>query len=347
MADTYSATNLQATLWYKSLFADVQTMLFMDRFMGAGENNPIQVITDLKKGPGDTITVPLTVKLGGPGVSGDDELEGNEEEILSYDFSPTINQLRHAVRLRGKMDEKKVAYNMRADAKDKLKIWWAERIDREILSKLLGDTTGSLTGGVCHANTPTAPVSTEAVWAGGQSADGSLTSGMVFDTKVIVAAKQMALMHSPKIRPIRLADGAYKGTDQYIMIIHPYQADDLRKDPVWNQAQREANVRGDSNPLISGALGMWNGVVIYQHELCWYDDDGGSSCGIARGVLMGQQAGVFLEGSNDSWVEKSFDYGNKWGISAGKIFGVQKTKFNSKDYGLITVATAAAAASTA
>lgn len=345
--DTRSASNLQAKLWYKSLFSDVQTILFMDRFMGAGENNPIQVITDLKKGPGDTIVCPLTVKLGGPGVSGDAELEGNEEEILSYDFQPKIDQLRHAVRLKGKMDEKLVAYNMRSDAKDKLKIWWAERIDREILSKLLGDTTGTLTGNTVHANTPTAPVATESVFAGGVSADGSLTAAMVMDTKVIIAAKQKALMHSPKIRAIRLEDGAYKGTDVYVMIIHPYQADDLRKDPVWAQAQRDANVRGDSNPVLSGALGMYNGVVVYQHELCYVSTDGSGSAPIARGVLMGQQAGVFLEGSSDNWVEKSFDYGNKWGISAGKIFGVQKVKFNSKDYGLITVTTAATAASTA
>lgn len=111
---------------------------------------------------------------------------------------------------------------------------------------------------------------------------------------------------------------------------------------------REANDRGGKNPILSGSLGIYNGVICHQHELCWVDATGGSGgAPIARALFLGQQAGVFLKGKDAEWVEKSFDFGNKWAIAAGYIFGVQKTKFNSADYGMITVATAAAAASTA
>lgn len=348
--DTQTATNLQGKVWLRELFADVPSILFMDRFMGEGPNNPIQVISDLTKKAGDTVVCPLTIKLSGAGVSGDGELEGNEEEIVSYDFQPKLDQLRHAVRLKGRMDEKKAAYNMRSDAKEKLKLWWAERIDREILSKLSGDTTGTLTALALHANTPTAPSTNRKVFAGGVAAEGSLTAGMTFDTKCIDKAKQLAKVQIagvPKVRPIKMEDGAYKGLDMYIMIVHSYQATDLRKDPVWNQTQRDANVRGDANPLISGALGVYNGVIIYESDLCYVSTDGDSSTPIARAILLGQQAGVFIEGEEGNWVEKSFDYGNKWGIAAGRIFGIQKTVFNSIDYGLVTVATAATVASTA
>ena len=352
--NTQSIAALQATVWYKELFADVSTILFMDKFMGEGPNNPIQVITDLSKSPGATITVPLTTKLSGAGVAGDGELEANEDEILSYSFAPAIDQLRNAVRLKGRMDEKKVAYNMRSDAKEKLKLWWAERIDKEILAKLTGDTANKVLADATFANTPTAPTYSATVaenrqiFAGGVTAESSLTTAMKFDTKVIDAAKQQAMLSQPKVRPIRLEDSAYKGQEVYIIIVHPYQATDLRQDPVWNQAQREANVRGETNPLLSGALGMYNGCIIHQHELTWLHTTGGSaSASIARAILMGQQAGVFLKGKDAEWVEKSFDYGNKWGVAAGYIFGVQKPVFNSRDYGLITISTAAAAASTA
>jgi len=348
--DTQSISALQGKVWLRELFADVPSILFMDKFMGSGPNNPIQTISDLTKGPGDNIEVPLTVKLSGAGVSGDSELEGNEEEIISYDFNPSINQLRHAVRLKGRMDEKKVAYNMRADAKEKLKLWWAERIDREILSKLCGDTAGTLTSSSLHANTPTAPAgATRMVFAGGAANEGALTAGMVMDTKVLDKAKQLAKVTSagiPRVRPIRLEDGAYKGTDVYIAILHSYQIADLRKDPVWAQVQRDANIRGDGNPLISGAHGMYNGIVVYESDLVYTGTDGNGSTPNARGLLLGQQAGVWLEGKESDWVEKSFDYGNKWGIAAGRIFGVQKTKFNSVDYGLVTLHTAATAAVT-
>jgi N4-gp56 family major capsid protein len=352
MANTISISNLQAQVWYNELFADVQTILFMDKFMGEGPNNPIQVISDLAKNPGDTITVPLTTKLSGAGVSGDSELEGNEEEILSYSFAPKIDQLRNAVRLKGRMDERKVAYSMRKDAKEKLKLWWAERFDREFLSKLTGDINGTLTSSALHANTPTAPVysatvaANRQIFAGGQTAESGLTATMTFDTKCIDAAKQQAMLSSPKVRAIKMTEGAYKGEDFYIIIVHPFQATALRQDPVWNQAQREANNRGESNPILSGALGIYNGCAVYQHELIYTGTDGSSQAATARAILLGQQAGVFLKGRDAEWVEKSFDFGNKWAIAAGYIFGVQKTVFNSKDYGLITISTAASAAST-
>lgn len=340
MANTASIAGLQAQLWYKDLFADVPTILFFDRFMGEGANNAVQVMRDLSKAPGDTINIPLSTKLAGAGISGDGELESNEEAISSYNFSMKIDQLRHAVRLTGQMDEKKVAYNMRTDAKEKLKIWWAERIDRECIYKITGQT------GQTFANTPTAPSANRSIWTGGVAADNSLTATMKFDTKAIDKAKQTALLATPKVRPLKMADKAYKGEDMYIIIIHPYQAVDLRQDPVWNQAQRDANIRGSDNPILSGALGVYNGCIIYQHELM-YTFSNGSSVACARAVLMGQQSLVFCEGRDSQWVEKSFDYGNKWGISAGRIFGVQKPVFNSEDYGLITIASAAAAASTA
>lgn len=352
MANTQSISSLQAAVWYKELFADVSTILFMDKFMGEGPNNPIQVITDLTKAAGDTVNIPLTTKLSGAGVSGDSELEGNEEEILSYQFSAKIDQLRNAVRLKGRMDERRVAYSMRSDAKEKLKLWWAERFDREILSKISGDTTGSLTSSVVHANTPTAPTysatvaNNRQIFAGGVTAENSLTAAMTFDTKCIDAAKQQALLSQPKVRAIKMEEGAYKGEDMYVIIVHPYQAVSLRQDPVWNQAQREANIRGESNPILSGALGVYNGCIIHQHELA-YTFSNGSSVACARAILMGQQAGVFLKGKDAEWVEKSFDFGNKWAIAAGYIFGVQKPVFNSRDYGLITISTAATAASTA
>lgn len=341
MGQTISTANLRAELWYKDLWADVPTMLFMTRFMGAGSNNPIQLVTDLSKNPGDKIHIGLSTKLSGDGVTGDSELEGNEEAISSYEQSVDINQLRHAVRLTGRMDEKKVAYSMRQDAKEKLKIWWAERIDQEIIWKLSGRTDKTF------ANTPTAPTSDRIVYANDAGATASLTADEVFDTKMIDAAKQTALLATPKVRPIRLSDQQHRGLAVYVLIIHPYQATDLRQDPVWNQAQRDANVRGSSNPILSGALGIYNGVVVYEHESIYAWNGGAASIPVARGLLLGQQAAVFAVGRNDTWVEKSFDYGNKWGISAGRIFGVQKTKFNSKDYGVIACDSAATTASTA
>jgi N4-gp56 family major capsid protein len=336
MALSVSNSSLRPQLWRKQLFADVRDELYMTRFIGPSETNMIQEFTDLKKDNGDTINFGLGMKLSGDGVTGDSELEGNEESMTDYAETVTVNQLRNAVRLTGKMDEQKNCYNMRMSAKDRLKDWWAERIDEEILDKLCGKTTSTF------ANTPTAAASTRSVFAGGQSAVGSLTTAMKMDTKVLDLAKQTAILATPKIRPLRVG-----GKQHYIAILHPYDATNLRQDPVWNQAQREANVRGESNPIFSGALGIWNGVVVHEHEYVYRTNDGSGSAYVARNILCGQQAAVIGWGKPVAWVEKTFDYGNKFGVSVGAIFGAIKPIFNSLDYGVITMFCASAAASTA
>jgi N4-gp56 family major capsid protein len=165
---------------------------------------------------------------------------------------------------------------------------------------------------------------------------------MKMDCKVLDAAKQMAKLASPMIRPVRV-----DGKEYYVAILHPYDATNLRQDPVWNQAQRDANVRGETNPIFSGALGIYNGIVLHEHEYVYRTNDGSGAAYVARNVLCGQQAGVIAWGASVQWVEKSFDYGNSWGISCGAIFGVIKPLFNSVDYGVVTMFSASAAASTA
>lgn len=336
MTVSASIAGLRPELWRKMLFADVRDMLYMTRFIGTSEQSMIQELEDLSKEAGSNISFGLGMKLSGAGITGDSTLEGSEEAMTDYDEDVAIDQLRHAVRLTGRMDEKKNAYNMRISAKNRLADWWAERIDQEILDKLCGKTSSTF------SNTPTAAASSRSVFAGGQSSVGNVTSTMKIDCKVLDAAKQKAKLASPMIRPIRVG-----GKEYYIVILHPYSATNLRQDPVWNQAQREANVRGEENPIFSGALGVYNGMVIHEHEYVYTTTDGSSSARVARDILCGQQAGVIGWGAPVKWVEKSFDYGNSWGISVGAIFGVIKPIFNSVDYGVITMFSAADTASTA
>lgn len=336
MADSVSIAALRPELWRNQLFADVRDELYMQKFIGSSERDMIQELEDLTKKAGNKINFGLGMKLSGAGITGDSALETNEEAMTDYEEDISINQLRHAVRLTGEMDEKQNAYNMRMSAKARLTDWWAERIDAELLDKLCGKTTSTF------ANTPTAAASTRSVFAGGQSAVGNVTSAMKIDTKVLDKAKQVATLASPKIRPLRI-----NGKPHYVVFLHPYDATNLKQDPVWNQAQRDAGQRGPDNPIFSGAFGIYNGLVIHEHEYVYRTNDGSGSAYVARNVLCGQQAGVIAWGKPVKWVEKSFDYANQWGISVGAIFGTLKPMFNSLDYGVVTMFCASAEASTA
>src|SRR3990167_7641313 len=243
MAVTASNSALRPELWRKALFADVRDNLYMTRFIGSNEQSMIQELEDLKAQKGTNISFGLGMKLSGDGVTGDSALEGSEAALTDYDEDVAVNQLRQGVLLTGQYDEKRNVYDMRMRAKNALADWWAERIDQELLDKLCGKTTSTF------SNTPTAAASSRAIYAGGAGSVGANPPAMKMDTKVLDLAKQTAIMASPRIRPVRV-----NGKPYYVAILHPYDATHLRQDPVWAQAQRDANVRGEENPIFDGSL---------------------------------------------------------------------------------------------
>jgi len=313
----------------------------MTRFVGTANTSMIQELTDLKAAKGTNISFGLGAKIAASdaGVSGDTALEGSEVAMTDYDEDVAINQLRQGVLLTGEFDEQRNMYDQRENAKNRLADWWAERIDQELCDKLCGKTTSTF------ANTPTAAASSRTVRAGGAGSIGAITTAMKMDTKVLDRAKQVALVTdagTPALRPLRI-----NGKQYFVAILHPYDATNLRQDPVWSQAQRDANVRGEDNPIFSGALGVWNGIIVHEHEYIFRTNDGSASAQVARNVLCGQQAGVIAWGKSVNWVEKTFDYGNQWGVKVGAIFGCIKPMFNAVDYGVVTMFAASDTASTA
>jgi N4-gp56 family major capsid protein len=375
MANTVSIDSLRPEIWQKELFQDVIDGMYFTKsgLMGKGDNNIVQKFDDLKKSPGDTITLPLTAKLSGSGVTGDSELEGNEEAINAYSEQIGIDQIRNAVRLTGRLDTQKNAYNMRMDAKDKLAIWAQEFLERQIFMKLGGVSATNCVdeSGVVYSaratwsNTADAiPTATE---AGNVAADytyrylcADSTQGLdgiaasdILTPALISKAKGVAKLCNPVVRPLRI-----EGKDYYVLFIHPKQAFDLRNaaSSLWYAAQQYAQVRGDSNPIFTGALGVWDGVIIMEHEYVpSLTGDGAAmvfSAGnttyapnavrVYRSLLCGRQAAVAAF-TTDSFnmVEKTFDYENKVGYATGIIGGVQKTQFNSKNYGVVTIDTGA------
>src|SRR3990167_9098524 len=133
MAQTVTIDALRQELWGKELMddamRDVKNIL---RFMGEDENNVVQVSRELSKKGGDTETFGLVTRLSGDGVTGDDELEGNEEAMSSYAEQVAIDQIRNAVRLKGKLDAQKVVYDQIKPAKANLRIWMKEFLSRQL-----------------------------------------------------------------------------------------------------------------------------------------------------------------------------------------------------------------------
>lgn len=386
MPQSQSIDALRQEVWRKELWKDVQDKLYFN-VMGMAEKSPanvapnaiIQVIDDLQKSKGDTITMGLTAKLGNnTGVTGDNELEGNESQIVPYAEQLAIDQWRDAVRLYGRLDEQKAAYDLRSDAKNKLSIRIREFVERQVFLKMAGITnaslvdvngvayTGSFSDGtsVCNwSNTPDAiPDADYAAGTGNRYICASLTSGGsglaatdLITPEIITKAKIKAELASPTISPIE-----YKGKLYYILFVHPWQMADLRSNATMAQALREAWWKDEENPLFSGADLVWDSVVIHSHKYVPFLDIStaagnnfsatgtGEDFGVDtfRALLCGAQAVAIAQCQGQGqagakWTEKEFDYGNQWAIACGFIGGVLKPMFNSKEYGVIAIDTAA------
>jgi N4-gp56 family major capsid protein len=369
MAKTEFGVNhpLSNKIWSKQLANEAYRRTYIGKFIGESEDSLIQEKVDLKKGAGDQITCGLNVQLQGEGIQGDATLEGNEEALQFYDDSLVVNQLRHATRTKGRMTEQRVPYSLRAVSRDRLADWWAQRMDASFFNQICGNTAQSDTRYTGN-NATIAPSTNRIIYQGGQSNDESLTSADTFTLDLIDIARQKAETASvenstgPLVRPIRI-----EGNDHYVMFLHDYQVHDLRTNTStgqWLDVQKAAMQGGDvrENPIFSGALGVYNGVVL--HKASRVSQGVNSSTGAAvtaarRAVLCGAQAAMIAFGSSNgatryTWVEEMFDYGNQLGVSAGSIFGLKKTKFipadnsstNAEDFGTVVVSTYAAAAST-
>lgn len=315
--------------WAKDLWTAAQNELYFSKFIGDTSESIIQKKTDLKKERGDKITIPLLMKLNGEGVIGDNMLEGHEEAMEYRDFQVEVNQLRHAVRLAGRFEEQKSNLDLRKNMKAALKTWWIEKFDERIF-KALGMN----------------PTVDKQIFVDNLTNEAAITGNNVFNVDLIGVAKRRALKSDPKIRPVRV-----NGTNHYVMVIDMQQARDLRKDPRWIAAQESANIRGEKNPIFSGALGMWDNVVIHEAEgadvlrTATGMPSGGENIMVGHALLLGAQAGVFAVAKEFDWVEKNFDYNNQAGVAAGAIFGIAKSVFTDKDkqasdFAVVNVATA-------
>jgi N4-gp56 family major capsid protein len=140
------------------------------------------------------------------------------------------------------------------------------------------------------------------------------------------------------------------------MFVHDDQVYQLRSSATagtWVDYQKAAIQGGDKeNPLFTGGdlVGEYNGVLIHRAPRITNGVNSSTGAAVAntrRAVMVGAQAAMFATGRDGdggqpdkfSWVEESFDYGNQLGVSAGAIFGLKKTRYNSKDFSTFVAAT--------
>jgi N4-gp56 family major capsid protein len=354
MAVTAFGTNDAQTvkLWSSMTYREALKPTLVKKLMGTGKTASVQKLTDLEKSAGDSIKFDLLMQMTGSGVTGDNRMRDNEEALVYYQETVEIDQLRNAHAFR-RMSQQRTLHNMRTDAKTNLADWFAGQLDQTLMDQLCGNTTNTF------ANTPTAPTTNQRIVSGdvARSAtlatdEAAISSNDQFTLADMDYCKESAKTLTPPIRPCMV-----DGKEMYIVILHPYSVTDLRLDvgnsayTDWPTIQLYAAKRGPGNPLFTGALGVYNNMVIFESTRIY-----SPVSNVRRNLFLGAQAAVYAMGSaydsiessrvgKDnlmSWYEQKDDYGNEKGISVGSIFGIRSNVFNSLDYGKMNISSYAA-----
>jgi len=357
---------LAVKLWARVLETEALKYTAIRPLIGSDENSVIHLQNALSKGPGDQITYAIVMQLAQAGFTENQLAEGNGEALTTYSDALVINELMGVVGVKSRrtIDQQRIPWDLRDTAKGRLRDWYAKRYSVEFFNQVCGYTPQTdvrYTG----LNAVTAPSATRVIRQSGRASDDLLTSADTFTLGLIDAAKELAITASPMIRPIQ-----YKGTsmreggrsdfnntleDMFCMYLHPYQVTAMRRNTStgqWQDLQKMAymGLKQTGNPIFSGAIGIYNGVILRQ---AFDVTNGVSAAGadvptVKRAVLLGAQAAMMGFGQDNgptklTWNEELFDHKRRLEISALTIHGLKKTRYNSVDYGTVVVSTYAAA----
>jgi N4-gp56 family major capsid protein len=316
--------NLIPELWAAKVQKEGSKASWFNKLSASDGSKPIHTNTELVGKKGVKITFPLAMELTGAGVTGNTTLAGSEDALTVYDFSVEIDQIRNAVSST-EWDNKKPVYEQWPLIKDALVTWFGNWQDNTLITKLTASPTGTSAAG-------------EWMSAASAGTEVAIAATDKLTTTLISKCKRRAKKHAPKVMPFNIDGGEY-----YVLLISLEAARDLRTDSVWIAAQQYAGVRDAmKNPIFSGAMGIWDGVAVYEYERISVTATGASSALVSHNLLLGKQAACYAIGRNMWPIQHKDDYDNVVGQGVACWAGIEKTKYNSKDFGIVQLMTGGA-----
>lgn len=349
-----------------NLFVDAaRESYFNSHFAGKGDNAmaPVQVLLDLAKDAGDTISYDLSLALNNKPTYGDERIANKMAALKFATDTVSIDQIRCGVSAGGRMTRKRVLHDLREVARARMGEWWGRWDDEETvmyLSGARGVNTGFIedVGYTGYAgNAFAAPDADHQMYGGDATSKTSIDTSDKMSLAVIDKAVTKANTlggrgnQIPRIRPLR-----FEGEDRFVLLMSEFDAYNLRTNTTtgqWLDIQKAAaGAQGQANPIFKGSLGMYNNVVLHSHDIVVrFNDYGAGSVAASRSLFMGRQAAVRAYGSPGNglrydWHEETVDHGNELEISTSCIRGTKKSRFSvdgtPRDFSLLSIDCAAA-----
>lgn len=222
-----------------------------------GSMKPICTKTDLSKGQGQTVHFTVFGSAGHSAKRGESTLQGNEEKIRAGSYSAKVDIVRHAIAWTHKME----AFLSAGKSVDQtyallLGEWWGRTKEQDMKMKLRSSAT---TSNIVRPNN--------------RASRNALLSADTISTSTIQSSMQVLSMLGA--RPASLGKSR-AGADilRYLFFGTLNVLNPLKNSSSYQNAVRDAGVRGDGNVLFQGGFVDWDGQSIYHQNVHDADTDG-------------------------------------------------------------------------
>lgn len=290
---------------------------------------PVILYDELNSKSGSEVRIPMRKQLTSTPRSaygsitnyGSTSMLGAEEPLNYYDLDVKLGLLKHAVG----HDSPDFYYhytsiNMETDAEDALKEWMVENHEEAILD-------------CCYEKYPyfiqqqlsaSAVANPHTYWAGGATSQALMNDTCIFNGAEAMNLRSMAKDH--KFNPIKI-----DGMNCFVVLADTYVCMDLRQDQMFREL-KDAAPRGADNPIVSGAIGVYQQLCIYEYERMRTLTSGDNASNIGRVCLLGADAVAVAYGSRPRIVPRvETSYGDRWGRAIRQVFGAARGDFQESD----------------
>lgn len=344
-------------LFSASVAVDVAKKSYFNSKMAGGESQKLPVLmkTDLEAGAGDEVTCYLVAKLRGRPVQGSEKLEGREMRLKHYTDKLRVDKFRNGVNVGDVMDQKRVKFSLRTQARERLSDYIAELEDEMTMMYAAGSRGVGAeiqhfpTDWTAWPNSFEAPDANHLAFGGAKS-KATLTTGdkITLGTidKLVAKAKKFlgTETNGAKMTPVSIDRG-----EHFVLLTGVEGMYDLRReagDAGWLAIQKAAaGAEGRKSPIFDGTAGLYNNVILHEHEgVVKFDDYGvGSDVPAMRSLFLGAHAVEKAYGfkGNDGvrykLSESGLDHDEEGVIHFRTILGIKKSRFNGADFGMISL----------
>lgn len=232
---------------------------------GKKDTTPFIIKDDLAKSAGDRLRTTLRLQLSASNrmKKGREIAEGAALGFETRTWDIELDQVRQNIGLDGRMAQQRVHADLAEHAKGALADYLADYMEYAGSAHLAGwnvitDTVYTFN------NAPAAPDALHILRINDRANDQSLVAGDSLDLLTINKAIAMCKAGVPRIRPADIL-----GRKLFVMLLHTHVVTKMREtssDFFLIHLKAMTGGKVDDNPIITGALGVYNGVLFLEDQ---------------------------------------------------------------------------------